>query len=101
MDTNIGDNNMSITIDNKEIVAVRISVGNYSTASIAVSPDKSEYFDMYYEWSGEDYIPNFVLEVLSFIKKKNEKADFKSKDGFVYKNPELYEKYLEFKKKGE
>lgn len=101
MDVQTSDKNFSITIDNKEIVAVRISVGKYSSASIAVAPSKDEYFDMYYEWSGEEYIPGFVLEILSYIKNKNEKADFKTKDGFIYKNEELYKDYVEFKKRGE
>lgn len=101
MDTQLNENNFSIVIENKEIVAVRVNVGRYSSASITVAPSKDEFFDMYYEWSGEDYIPGFVLEVLSYVKSKNEKADFKTKDGFVYKNEELYKSYLEFKNRGE
>lgn len=101
MDTNVSDGGFSISIDNKEVVSVRVSVGSYSSASISVSPNKNEYCDIYYEWSGDEGIPTFVLEVLSFIKKKNEKASLDIKDGFVYKNEELYKDYLEFKKRGE
>jgi hypothetical protein len=99
MEVTSTDNGLTLNIDNKEIVAVRISVGKYSNASITVSPGKDEYFDMIYEWYDTDAIPTLVLELLSLIKNKNEKASFDNKDGFIYKNEDLYEEYVSFKDK--
>ena len=96
MDTNRTENGFNISFIADEIVHVSISASSdYNSASIVVKPDKDEYFDCYYSWKGSDNIPNFVLEIMSFIKRNSDQGDF-GKDGIIYKNEDLYKDYLKF-----
>ena len=97
MKTNITDTGFNIAFDGAEIVNVRISASSeYNSASVVVKPSNDEFFECFYEWKGKEYIPSFVLELMSYIKNNTEKSDVEYDKGTVYRNEELYKEYKEF-----
>ena len=75
------NNNLTISVASDTIRGIEVmKSGNYKYARLSAKVSEDEYVSISYEWKGENYIPEFVMTLMQYIKANKDEINKNRKE---------------------